>query len=89
MHSLEAGRVDTVVVYKVDRLTRSLADFAKIVDAFDATFGTTASQFRSEICLSVTSRRSARAKSRIVRSNTRPRRGDEFSYLYSIIYGGG
>jgi len=31
-----AGRVDTVVVYKVDRLTRSLADFAKIVDAFDA-----------------------------------------------------
>src|SRR4051794_30811229 len=33
---IEAGRVDTVVVYKVDRLTRSLADFAKIVDAFDA-----------------------------------------------------
>lgn len=31
-----AGRVDTVVVYKVDRLTRSLSDFAKIVDAFDA-----------------------------------------------------
>ena len=30
-----AGRVDTVVVYKVDRLTRSLSDFAKIVDAFD------------------------------------------------------
>ncbi len=33
---IEAGRIDTVVVYKVDRLTRSLADFAKIVDAFDA-----------------------------------------------------
>lgn len=33
---IEAGRVDTVVVYKVDRLTRSLNDFAKIVDAFDA-----------------------------------------------------
>jgi DNA invertase Pin-like site-specific DNA recombinase len=31
-----AGRVDTVVVYKVDRLTRSLNDFAKIVDAFDS-----------------------------------------------------
>ena len=31
-----AGRVDTVVVYKVDRLTRSLSDFAKIVDAFDS-----------------------------------------------------
>lgn len=33
---IEAGRVDTVVVYKVDRLTRSLSDFAKIVDTFDA-----------------------------------------------------
>ena len=33
---IEAGQIDTVVVYKVDRLTRSLADFAKIVDAFDA-----------------------------------------------------
>ena len=31
-----ASRIDTVVVYKVDRLTRSLSDFAKIVDAFDA-----------------------------------------------------
>ena len=31
-----AGRIDVVVVYKVDRLTRSLADFAKIVEAFDA-----------------------------------------------------
>jgi len=32
---IEAGRIDTVVVYKVDRLTRSLSDFAKIVDIFD------------------------------------------------------
>ncbi|HUF55173.1 MAG TPA: recombinase family protein, partial [Thermohalobaculum sp.] len=31
-----AGRIDTVVVYKVDRLTRSLGDFAKIVEVFDA-----------------------------------------------------
>ena len=31
-----ARKVDTVVVYKVDRLTRSLADFAKIVEVFDA-----------------------------------------------------
>ncbi|MGD0949101.1 MAG: recombinase family protein [Candidatus Binatia bacterium] len=29
-------RVDVIVVYKVDRLTRSLADFAKMVDIFDA-----------------------------------------------------
>ncbi len=29
-------RIDVIVVYKVDRLTRSLADFAKLVEAFDA-----------------------------------------------------
>jgi site-specific DNA recombinase len=33
---IDAGKVDTVVVYKVDRLTRSLADFAKIIERFDA-----------------------------------------------------
>jgi site-specific DNA recombinase len=33
---LTAGRVDIVVVYKIDRLTRSLADFAKIVEILDA-----------------------------------------------------
>ena len=33
---ISAGRVDTVVVYKIDRLTRSLADFAKIVEILDA-----------------------------------------------------
>src|SRR6185437_9793429 len=33
---IEARRVDIVVVYKVDRLTRSLADFAKIIEKFDA-----------------------------------------------------
>ena len=30
-----AGKVDVIVVYKVDRLTRSLADFARIVEALD------------------------------------------------------
>ena len=33
---IQAGKIDTVVVYKVDRLTRSLADFAKIVEVLDA-----------------------------------------------------
>jgi site-specific DNA recombinase len=33
---IETGKVDVVVVYKIDRLTRSLADFAKLVEAFDA-----------------------------------------------------
>src|SRR5687768_954032 len=32
---VKAGKIDVVVVYKVDRLTRSLADFAKIVDVLD------------------------------------------------------
>ena len=35
MADIEAGRIDIVLVYKVDRLTRSLADFAKLVEAFD------------------------------------------------------
>lgn len=33
---VEAGRLDTIVVYKVDRLTRSLADFARIVERLEA-----------------------------------------------------
>lgn len=36
LEDIEAHKVDTIVVYKVDRLTRSLADFAKIVEALDA-----------------------------------------------------
>jgi site-specific DNA recombinase len=32
---IEAGKIDVIVVYKVDRLTRSLADFAKLVELFD------------------------------------------------------
>jgi site-specific DNA recombinase len=35
LEDVAAKRIDTVVVYKVDRLTRSLADFAKIVEQFD------------------------------------------------------
>jgi site-specific DNA recombinase len=33
---IASGKVDVIVVYKIDRLTRSLADFAKLVEAFDA-----------------------------------------------------
>jgi len=32
---IATGKVDVIVVYKVDRLTRSLADFARIVEALD------------------------------------------------------
>jgi len=35
MADIEKGLIDIVVVYKVDRLTRSLADFAKLVELFD------------------------------------------------------
>src|ERR1700730_11180984 len=45
-----AGRVDTVVVYKIDRLTRSLADFAKIVEILDkgsASFVSVTEQFNT------------------------------------------
>ena len=36
LSDVQAGAVDVVVVYNVDRLTRSLADFAKLVELFDA-----------------------------------------------------
>jgi DNA invertase Pin-like site-specific DNA recombinase len=35
MEAVEAGRVDIIVVYKVDRLTRNLSDFARLVEVFD------------------------------------------------------
>src|ERR1700747_1709444 len=48
--AIAAGRVDTVVVYKIDRLTRSLADFAKIVEILDqrsASFVSVTQQFNT------------------------------------------
>ncbi len=36
LNDIRQGLIDVVVVYKVDRLTRSLADFAKMVELFDA-----------------------------------------------------
>ncbi len=47
---IKAGKVQIIVVYKVDRLTRSLADFAKIVDvldAHDASFVSVTQQFNT------------------------------------------
>ena len=37
LDDVQSGRVDRIVVYKIDRLTRSLADFAKIVDVLNTT----------------------------------------------------
>ena len=35
LKDIDAGRVDVIVVYKIDRLSRALMDFAKLVDVFD------------------------------------------------------
>ena len=35
LEDIEANRIDIIVVYKVDRLTRALSDFARMVDIFD------------------------------------------------------
>src|SRR5271163_3267743 len=35
LEQVRARKIDIIVVYKVDRLTRSLADFAKLVELFD------------------------------------------------------
>jgi len=47
---IKSGKVDTIVVYKIDRLTRSLADFAKMVEVFDEcgiTFVSVTQQFNT------------------------------------------
>lgn len=47
---MDAGRVDIIVVYKVDRLTRSLSDFARIIERLDeagASFVSVTQQFNT------------------------------------------
>ncbi|MBF0097407.1 MAG: recombinase family protein [Magnetococcales bacterium] len=48
MADIEAGKINQIVVYKIDRLTRSLMDFAKLVEVFDkhgVTFSSITQQF--------------------------------------------
>ena len=48
--AVEGGLVDVIVVYKIDRLTRSLADFARMVEIFDkhgASFVAVTQQFNT------------------------------------------
>ncbi|QLH40883.1 MAG: recombinase family protein [Defluviicoccus sp.] len=50
LRDVEAGRIDVIVVYKVDRLSRSLSDFARIVDVLDthnASFVSITQQFNT------------------------------------------
>lgn len=35
MHDIEDGKIDVVVVYKIDRMTRSLTDFSKLIEVFE------------------------------------------------------
>ena len=47
---IEAGKVDIIVVYKIDRLSRSLMDFARLVEVFDehkVTFASTTQSFNT------------------------------------------
>ena len=69
---VEAGRLDTIVVYKVDRLTRSLADFARIVERLEAAgvsfvsvtqqFSTTSSMGRLTLNVLLSASRSSNGK---------------------------
>jgi len=55
MDDIHSKKVDVVVVYKVDRLTRSLSDFAKIVEIFDTrsvSFVSVTQQFNTTTSLS-------------------------------------
>jgi len=50
LEDVRTGKIDIIVVYKVDRLTRSLADFAKLVELFDqhkASFVSVTQQFNT------------------------------------------
>lgn len=48
MHDIKAGKIDTVIVYKIDRISRSLLDFLKLMEKFDqanVTFVSVTQQF--------------------------------------------
>ncbi len=50
LRDIEAGKIDVVVVYKIDRLSRSLMDFARLVEAFErhnVTFVSVTQQFNT------------------------------------------
>src|SRR2546428_3029600 len=82
---VRAGKINTILVYKVDRLTRSLADFAKLVELFDQygvsfvsitqSFNTTSSMGRLTLNVLLSFAQFEReAIGERVRDKTRPRR---------------
>ena len=51
MADIEAGKIDVVIIYKIDRLTRSLSDFARIVEVLekgDASFVSVTQSFNTK-----------------------------------------
>jgi hypothetical protein len=65
LRDIKGGRIDVVVVYKIDRLTRSLADFAKLVETFDAraiSFVAVTQQFNTTTSMGRTSPTSSRTR---------------------------
>ena len=81
---VRAGKIDVVIVYKIDRLTRSLADFAKIVEIFDQKdvsfvsvtqqFNTTTSMGRLTLNVLLSSSSSARSPANASATRSPPRR---------------
>ena len=65
-------RVDVIVVYKVDRLTRSLADFAKLVELFDAHQVSFVSVTQSLFSTTLSERRPASASFGSASASARP-----------------
>jgi site-specific DNA recombinase len=66
LQDVRAGKVDVIVVYKVDRLTRSLADFAKLVELFDkhdVSFVSVTQQFNTAVLRPIRTRSHLRAHS--------------------------
>ena len=91
LEDIAAGKIDTVVVYKVDRLTRSLADFAKIVETFDSKgvsfvsvtqqFNTTTSMGRLTLNVLLSFAQFEReVTGERIRDKSRPRRRKEYGW---------
>jgi DNA invertase Pin-like site-specific DNA recombinase len=85
LEGISSGKIDTVAVYKVDRLTRSLSDFAKIIEIFDARkvsfvsvtqqFNTTTSMGRLTLNVLLSfARSSARSPGSVLGTRSLPRR---------------
>ena len=57
LNELKAGRIDVIVVYKVDRLSRSLADFVRLIELFDqhqVSFVSVTQQFNTSTSMGTT-----------------------------------